>query len=153
MIKVLERAIKKVKKLSKQRQEYAAEVLENIAEAGDEIYKLTDDERRLVREGLSDLDAGRVVSDEEMAAFCKRKGFVYPTAEIYGGLAGFWDFGPLGVELKNNIKRQWWKHFVQSRNDIFGIDGSIITNRKVWEASGHAACFADLMLTSKKTKI
>ncbi|OGG63158.1 hypothetical protein A3C21_03660 [Candidatus Kaiserbacteria bacterium RIFCSPHIGHO2_02_FULL_59_21] len=72
MIKVLERAIKKVKKLSKQRQEYAAEVLENIAEAGDEIYKLTDDERRLVREGLSDLDAGRVVSDEEMAAFWAR---------------------------------------------------------------------------------
>ncbi len=93
------------------------------------------------------------ISIEEMAAFCKRKGFVYPTAEIYGGLAGFWDFGPLGVELKNNIKRQWWKHFVQNRNDIFGIDGSIITNRKVWEASGHAACFADLMLTSKKTKI
>ncbi len=90
---------------------------------------------------------------EEMATFCKRKGFVYPTAEIYGGLAGFWDFGPLGVELKNNLKRSWWKTFVHNRTDVFGIDGSIITNRKVWEASGHAANFADLMLTSKKTKI
>ncbi|MBI5072202.1 glycine--tRNA ligase [Candidatus Woesearchaeota archaeon] len=90
---------------------------------------------------------------EEMSTFCKRKGFVYPTAEIYGGLAGFWDFGPLGVELKNNIKRSWWKTFVHNRTDVFGIDGSIITNRKVWEASGHAANFADLMLTSKKTKI
>ncbi len=93
------------------------------------------------------------LSIEDMAAFCKRKGFVYPTAEIYGGLAGFWDFGPLGVELKNNIKRSWWKTFVQNRNDVFGIDGSIITNRKVWEASGHAANFADLMLTSKKSKV
>lgn len=93
------------------------------------------------------------LSIEEMTAFCKRKGFVYPTAEIYGGLAGFWDFGPLGVELKNNIKRNWWKTFVHNRTDVFGIDGAIITNRKVWEASGHAANFADLMLTSKKSKI
>lgn len=93
------------------------------------------------------------LSIEDMATFCKRKGFVYPTAEIYGGLSGFWDFGPLGVELKNNIKRQWWKTFVQHRSDVFGIDGSIITNKKVWEASGHTTCFADLMLTSKKTKL
>lgn len=93
------------------------------------------------------------ISIEDMAAFCKRKGFVYPTAEIYGGLAGFWDFGPLGVELKNNIKREWWRRFVHQRTDIFGIEGSIITNRKVWEASGHAANFADFMLTSKKSKI
>lgn len=92
------------------------------------------------------------LSIEDMTGFCKRKGFVYPTAEIYGGLAGFWDFGPLGVELKNNIKRSWWKTFVQSRNDIFGIDGAIITNKKVWEASGHTTCFVDLMLTTKKTK-
>ncbi|MFA6888439.1 MAG: glycine--tRNA ligase [Candidatus Woesearchaeota archaeon] len=93
------------------------------------------------------------LSIEDMATFCKRKGFVYPTAEIYGGLAGFWDFGPLGVELKNNIKQQWWKHFIHNRTDVFGIDGSIITNKKVWEASGHTSCFADLMLTSKKSKI
>jgi glycyl-tRNA synthetase len=89
---------------------------------------------------------------EEMAAFCKRKGLLYPSAEIYGGLAGFFDFGPLGVEINNNIKQHWWKTFVQNREDVVGIDGSIITNRKVWEASGHAACFADLMLTTKKTK-
>ncbi len=93
------------------------------------------------------------LSIEDMATFCKRKGFVYPSAEMYGGLAGFWDFGPLGVELKNNIKREWWKRFVHNRTDVFGIESSIITNRKVWEASGHAANFADLMLTSKKSKI
>ncbi|PIN78300.1 glycine--tRNA ligase, partial [Candidatus Woesearchaeota archaeon CG10_big_fil_rev_8_21_14_0_10_34_8] len=92
------------------------------------------------------------INIEEMAAFCKRKGFVYQSADIYGGLAGFWDFGPLGVELKNNIKQHWWKTFVKNREDVVGIDGSIITNRKVWVASGHTSCFADLMLTTKKTK-
>ncbi|MEK6950080.1 MAG: glycine--tRNA ligase [Nanoarchaeota archaeon] len=89
---------------------------------------------------------------EDMAVFCKRKGFVYPNSEIYGGLAGFWDYGHLGVELKNNIKQQWWKYHVQSREDIVGIDGSIIANPKVWIASGHVASFSDLMLTTKKSK-
>lgn len=82
---------------------------------------------------------------EELATFCKRKGFVYPNSEIYGGLSGFFDYGPLGVELKNNIKQEWWKAHVQSRADIVGIDGSIITHPKVWEASGHVANFADIM--------
>ncbi len=87
-----------------------------------------------------------------MAAFCKRKGFVYPAAEIYGGLAGFFDYGPLGVELKNNIKSAWWKTHVHNRTDVAGIDGSIITNPQVWVASGHVANFSDLMLTTKKSK-
>jgi glycyl-tRNA synthetase len=89
---------------------------------------------------------------EEMNVFCKRKGFVYPNSEIYGGLAGFWDFGHLGVELKNNIKKEWWRYHVQGRSDIVGMDGSIITHPKVWEASGHVANFSDLMLTTKKSK-
>ena len=89
---------------------------------------------------------------EDMAVFCKRKGFVYPNSEIYGGFSGFWDFGHLGVELKNNIKNEWWKYHVQSREDIVGIDGSIITHPRVWEASGHVANFSDLMLTTKKSK-
>jgi len=92
------------------------------------------------------------LSIEDMAVFCKRKGFVYPSSEIYGGLSGFWDFGHLGVELKNNIKDEWWKYHVQSRRDIVGIDGSIITHPKVWQASGHVANFSDLMLTTKKSK-
>jgi glycyl-tRNA synthetase len=92
---------------------------------------------------------------EEMAAFCKRKGFVFQAAEIYGSLAGFFDFGPLGVELKNNIKHNYWKTFVNKREDMVGQDGSIITNPKVWHASGHVANFGDLILTTKdsKTKI
>jgi glycyl-tRNA synthetase len=89
---------------------------------------------------------------EDMAVFCKRKGFVYPNSEIYNGFAGFWDYGPFGVELKNNIKSQWWNYHVQSREDIVGIDGSIITNPKVWEASGHVTNFSDLMLTTIKSK-
>jgi glycyl-tRNA synthetase len=87
---------------------------------------------------------------DELAMFCKRKGFVYPSGEIYGGLGGFWDFGHLGVELKNNIKREWWKFYVQQREDMTGIDGSIITNPKVWEASGHVASFVDVAVVCKK---
>jgi glycyl-tRNA synthetase len=89
---------------------------------------------------------------EDMAVFCKRKGFVYPNSEIYGGFSGFWDFGHLGVELKNNIKNEWWKFHVQAREDIVGIDGSIITHPKVWEASGHVENFEDIMLTCAKCK-
>lgn len=92
------------------------------------------------------------LSVEELFNFCKRKGFVYPSAEIYGGFAGFWDFGALGVELKNNLKREWWNSFVNQREDIFGIDGSIITNPKVWKASGHEDNFSDVFVVCKKCK-
>ena len=92
------------------------------------------------------------ISIEDLAAFCKRKGFVYQSGEIYGGLSGFWDFGPLGTELKNNIKKEWWKFHVLQREDIVGIDGSIITHPKIWEASGHVASFIDIEVMNKKTK-
>ena len=87
---------------------------------------------------------------EEMATFCKRKGFVYLNSEIYGGIAGFFDFGHLGVELKNNIKKEWWKTFVQQRDDVVGIDGSIINHPAVWKASGHADGFTDILIDCKK---
>lgn len=89
---------------------------------------------------------------EELATFCKKKGFVFQAAEIYGGLAGFFDFGPLGVELKTNLKSLYWKHFVHKRDDVVGQDGAIITNPKVWKASGHIDNFGDLILTTKQTK-
>src|SRR3989338_10072275 len=89
---------------------------------------------------------------EDMAIFCKKKGFVYASSEIYGGFAGFFDYGNLGVELKNNIKAAWWKFHVQSREDIVGIDGSVITNPRVWEASGHVESFEDIMLICSKCK-
>ncbi len=89
---------------------------------------------------------------DEMATFCKRKGFVYPNSEIYGGFSGFFDYGPFGVELKNNIKHEWWKAHVRSRSDVVGIDGSIITHPGVWEASGHVANFTDIMAECAKCK-
>jgi len=92
------------------------------------------------------------LSIEDIATFCKRKGFVYPNSEIYGSSSGFWDFGHLGVELKNNIKAEWWKYHVTQRDDITGIDGSIITHPKVWQASGHVGNFEDTMLTCSKCK-
>jgi len=87
---------------------------------------------------------------DEMASFCKRKGFVYLNSEIYGGIAGFFDFGHLGVELKSNIKKEWWKTFVQQRDDVVGIDGSIIAHPMVWKASGHVDGFTDVLVDCKK---
>jgi len=89
---------------------------------------------------------------EDMNNFCKRKGFVYASGEIYGGLGGFWDFAHLGSELKKNLKDAWWKYHVHGREDIVGIDGAIITNPKVWEASGHVGSFVDVAVVCKKCK-
>ncbi|MDD5415802.1 MAG: glycine--tRNA ligase [Candidatus Daviesbacteria bacterium] len=87
---------------------------------------------------------------DKIVALCKRRGFIYPGSEIYGGLANSWDYGPLGVELKNNIKQAWWKRFVHLREDIVGIDAALIMNPKVWEASGHVANFQDPLIECKK---
>ena len=80
---------------------------------------------------------------EKIISLCKRRGFVFQTSEIYGGLAGFWDYGPMGVELVNNLKKEWWDAMVHDTENIFGIDGAIIQNPKLWEASGHVAGFTD----------
>jgi len=93
-----------------------------------------------------------MISIQDMAMFCKRKGFVYPSSEIYGGLSGFWDFGPMGTELLNNIKREWWKYFVQSKENMVGIEASIISNPKIWKASGHIKNFSDIVVICKKCK-
>lgn len=87
---------------------------------------------------------------QKIVSLCKRRGFVYPSSEIYGGLASSWDYGPLGAELKNNVKKIWWKHFVQDREDMVGLDGGIILNPKVWEASGHVKNFKDPLVECKK---
>ncbi len=86
---------------------------------------------------------------DKIVSLCKRRGFVFPGSEIYGGLANSWDYGPLGVELKNNIKQLWWKRFVQTREDVVGIDAALIMNPKVWEASGHVNAFNDPMVECK----
>ena len=87
---------------------------------------------------------------EKIVSLCKRRGFVYPSSEIYGGLSGFWDFGPLGVELKNNLKAAWWGRVVHGREDVVGLDSAIIYNPKVWEKSGHTKNFSDPLIECKK---
>src|SRR5688500_1613790 len=86
---------------------------------------------------------------EKLTSLCKRRGFIFPSSEIYGGLNGFWDYGPLGAELKKNIKENWWKSMVHDRDDVVGIDSSIVTHPRVWEASGHVDSFADPMVDCK----
>lgn len=87
---------------------------------------------------------------EKIVSLCKRRGFVFPGSEIYGGLANSWDYGPLGVELKNNIRDWWWRRFVQQRDDMVGIDAAILMNPKVWETSGHVKNFSDPLVECKK---
>ncbi len=89
---------------------------------------------------------------EKIVALCKRRGFVYPNSEIYGGVSGIYDFGPLGVELRNNIRRYWWWSMVQMNDNVVGIEGAIITHPKVWEASGHVENFVDRLVDCKNCK-
>ena len=87
---------------------------------------------------------------DKIISLCKRRGFIFPGSEIYGGLANSWDYGHLGVELKNNIKQLWWKKFVHLRDDVVGMDAALIMNSKVWEASGHLKNFSDPLIDCKK---
>ena len=88
---------------------------------------------------------------DTVVSLCKRRGLVYQAGEIYGGSRSAWDYGPLGVELKENIKRQWWRHMVQSRDDVVGVDTSVIQPRQVWVSSGHVEVFTDPLVESKHT--
>ena len=89
---------------------------------------------------------------ETMVSLCKNRGFIYPGSEIYGGLANSWDYGPLGVELKNNVKKMWNKKFIQERNDSVGLDSAIIMNPRTWEATGHVTTFNDPLIDCKSCK-
>ncbi len=88
---------------------------------------------------------------ESVVNLAKRRGLVYQCGEIYGGTKSAWDYGPLGVELKDNIKRQWWRNMVISREDVVGLDSSVILPRQVWEASGHVEVFTDPLVESLHT--
>ena len=85
---------------------------------------------------------------EKIVALCKNRGFVYAGSEIYGGLSNTWDYGPLGVEFKNNVKRAWWKAFVQESPYNVGLDAAILMNPQVWVASGHVGGFSDPLMQS-----
>ncbi len=90
------------------------------------------------------------VTLEELADLCVRRGFFFQSGRIYGGLSGFYDYGPLGVELQRNILNSWWRWFVELRSDVYGLDGSIITHPRTWEASGHVESFIDFLVSCKK---
>ncbi|MBX9742561.1 MAG: glycine--tRNA ligase [Chthoniobacterales bacterium] len=89
---------------------------------------------------------------EKIVSLCKRRGFIFPSSEIYGGLNGVWDYGPMGVELKRNLKDFWWRRVVREREDVVGMDGAILMNRAVWQASGHETTFSDPMIDCKTCK-
>src|SRR5262249_2156834 len=91
---------------------------------------------------------------DKLVALCKRRGFLFQSSELYGGVlgGGVWDYGPLGVELKRNVKEAWWKAMVRDREDIVGLDGGIIMHPMVWRASGHVANFTDPMVDCKKCR-
>jgi len=89
---------------------------------------------------------------EKIVSLCKRRGFIFQSSEIYGGLNGLWDYGPLGVELKRNLKNYWWRVMVHERDDVVGMDGSILMNRAVWKASGHEDTFTDPMVDCRSCK-
>jgi glycyl-tRNA synthetase len=94
----------------------------------------------------------RSVTMEKIVGLCKRRGFVFPTSEIYGGLGSTYDYGPLGVELKRNIKEAWWREMVQKRSDVLGLDSAILQHPKTWEASGHLKNFSDPLVDCKNCK-
>lgn len=89
---------------------------------------------------------------EAIVSLAKRRGFIYQGSEVYGGLSGTWDYGPLGVSLKRNIMQLWWKMFVDSRDDMYGVDAAILMNQKVWQASGHVDTFTDPLVEDLETK-
>lgn len=93
-----------------------------------------------------------MVDMETLVSLCKRRGFVFQSSEIYGGINGFWDFGPVGVELKRRIKDSWWGRMVQQRNDVVGVDTSIIAHPRTWVASGHVSSFSDPMVDCRECK-
>lgn len=89
---------------------------------------------------------------DKLTNFCKQYGFVFQGSEIYGGLANTWDYGPLGVELKNNVKKAWWKRFIEEKDNSYGLDAAILMNKEVWVASGHVSSFSDPLIDCKKCK-
>src|SRR5476651_949588 len=93
---------------------------------------------------------------EKIVSLCKRRGFIFQSSEIYGGINGFWDYGPLGAELKRNLRETWWRAMTRDREDVVGLDATIIMHPAIWKASGHVDTFADLMrecsVTNKRVR-
>jgi len=89
---------------------------------------------------------------EKLVSLCKRRGFIFQSSEIYGGINGFWDYGPLGAELKRNVKELWWNAMTRMRDDVAGLEATIIMHPQIWKASGHVDTFSDPMSTCRHCK-
>ncbi len=142
-------------KTKKQAEKKAKDILISLSKQQPKTSKIidkmkkkeTEKKEEKVEENLS-----KNLTIEELANFCKSKGFIFRSSDIYGGFAGFWDFGPLGVELFNNLKKEWWKFFVYGKENIVGMEASVISHPKTWKASGHITNFNDVAVTCKKCK-
>jgi glycyl-tRNA synthetase len=151
----LRKSVRNGKKVTSQHVAYLGSNKEEAEKKYAEIIKKLnqkDNKMESQSENKKDVLVQKKISIDELAKFCKEKGFIFRSSDIYGGYAGFWDFGPLGVELFNNIKKDWWSFFVQKRDNMVGLDASIISHPKTWKASGHIANFNDVAVVCKKCK-
>lgn len=124
--------------------------IEERLKNGESIEKISQENKEIVEE-TADSEKTNITIDE-LANFCKEKGFVFRSSDLYGGFSGFWDFGPLGVELFNNIKKDWWNFFVNTRENMAGMEASVISHPKTWIASGHITNFNDVAVVCKNCK-
>jgi glycyl-tRNA synthetase len=135
-------------KTKKEAEKKAKEIIKNMkSKKLEQIKEKTEEIKQEEKESHSEK-----ITIEELSNFCKSKGFIFRSSDIYGGFSGFWDFGPLGVELLNNLKREWWKFFVYEKENIVGMEASIISHPRTWKASGHIENFNDIAVVNKKTK-
>ena len=152
--KVKSKSVAYLGKTREEAEEKTKEIIKNMESKENNTLK-EESNRKMEQENKEENSRNlerKEISVEDLANFCKRRGFVFRSGDLYGGFSGFWDFGPVGVELKNNLKGEWWKEHVHGREEVVGIDGSIITNPKVWEASGHIKNFVDVAVICKKCK-
>ncbi len=149
----LRKAVRENGKVVSKHMAYLGKTRDEAEKKMTEILKNRNDanqDMETIQEENQDVLKRKDVSVEELAKFCKEKGFVYRSSDIYGGFAGFWDYGPLGVELFNNIKKEWWNFFVHDKDNMVGMEGSIISHPRTWKASGHLDNFADVFVKCKK---
>ncbi len=149
--KVKTKTIAYLGKTKTEAEKKAREIIKKIEKEKMRKFNIEPKEEKKITQGIKKQEKTKI-SIEELANFCKKKGFVFRSSDIYGGFAGFWDFGHLGVELFNNIKREWWNFFVQQKENMVGMEGSIISHPKIWEASGHLKSFSDIAVICKKCK-
>ncbi len=143
--KVVSKSIAYLGKTKQEAEKKKQEILKNLKKESNKM----ENEKKVAEQKKSVLEH-KSISIDELAKFCKEKGFVYRSSDIYGGFAGFWDFGPLGAELFNNIKKDWWKFFVYNHENVVGMEASIISHPRTWKASGHIENFNDVFVKCKK---